>query len=93
MVIEQTQTPADGLDEDGFLQTLSEWSRSMAEELAEKNDIGPLTEGHWKIIEFVKTCNEHQCPMCFNVGIYQDGTIAPDSVNQLKRLKVGVKNG
>ena len=55
MVRAQTQTRADGLDEDGFLQTLSEWSRSMAEELADKNDIGPLTENHWKIIEFVQS--------------------------------------
>jgi tRNA 2-thiouridine synthesizing protein E len=58
MVKEQAQAPADGLDEDGFLQALSEWSRSMAEELAEKNEIGPLTENHWKIIEFVKTYYE-----------------------------------
>jgi tRNA 2-thiouridine synthesizing protein E len=42
------------LDEEGFLKTMSTWSRSMAEELAERNDIGPLTEDHWKIIEFVK---------------------------------------
>ncbi len=41
-------------DEDGFLKTVTEWNRSMAQTLAEKNDIGPLTEEHWKIIEFVK---------------------------------------
>lgn len=46
-----------------------------------------------QVIEFVRTCNEHQCPMCFNVGIYQDGTISPDSVKQLKKLKTEVKNG
>ena len=55
MVEEQAQSPGAELDEDGFLQTLSKWSRAKAEELAEKNDIGPLTENHWKIIEFVKT--------------------------------------
>ena len=43
-----------------------------------------------QVIEFVKICNEHQCPMCFNVGIYQDGTIPTDSVNQLRRLKLGL---
>ena len=42
------------LDEDGFLKTMSQWNRSTARTLAELNDIGPLTENHWKIIEFVK---------------------------------------
>ncbi len=27
----------------------------MAVELAEKNEIGPLTEDHWKVIEYVKS--------------------------------------
>jgi tRNA 2-thiouridine synthesizing protein E len=27
----------------------------MASDLAEKNEIGPLTEEHWKVIEFVKS--------------------------------------
>lgn len=45
-------------DEDGFLKTLSQWSRSMAEDLAEKNDIGPLTEEHWRVIEYVKNYYE-----------------------------------
>ncbi len=42
------------LDEDGFLKTMSGWNRSTAETLAEMNDIGPLTDNHWRIIEFVK---------------------------------------
>ena len=41
-------------DEDGFLSTVAGWSRPMAEELAKKNDIGPLTDEHWAVIEFVK---------------------------------------
>jgi len=45
-------------DEDGFLKTVSTWSRAMAEELAEKNDIGPLTDEHWKVIEYVKNYYE-----------------------------------
>lgn len=42
------------LTEDGFLKELSDWSREKARELAERYGIGPLTEKHWKIIEFVK---------------------------------------
>lgn len=40
--------------DDGFLKEMSTWSREIAEELAEKNNIGPLIEDHWKIIEFVQ---------------------------------------
>jgi tRNA 2-thiouridine synthesizing protein E len=41
-------------DPDGFLMDMSTWTRELAEELARKNDLGPLCEEHWKIIEFVK---------------------------------------
>ncbi len=35
--------------------------------------------------EFVRQCNRRQAPMTFNVGIYQDGTVAERSVEQLHR--------
>jgi tRNA 2-thiouridine synthesizing protein E len=44
---------AESLDNDGFLVEMTQWTREMAVELAERNDLGPLTEDHWKIIEFV----------------------------------------
>ena len=62
MIEEQDQTanpnPEGSLDEDGFLKTMSRWNRSTAQTLAELNDIGPLTDNHWKIIEFVKAYYE-----------------------------------
>ena len=42
------------LDPDGFLNEISGWNRDMAIELAERNDLGPLTEKHWMIIEYVR---------------------------------------
>ncbi len=42
------------LNEDGFLTEMSHWSREIAEELAKRNDVGPLIEDHWTIIEYVK---------------------------------------
>ncbi len=42
------------LDNDGFLTEMSTWNRETAEELAVRNDLGPLTEDHWRIIEFVR---------------------------------------
>ncbi len=51
------QTPNTGgnvEDETGFLKEMSNWTRGVAEELARKNDLGPLTDDHWKVIEYVK---------------------------------------
>ncbi len=42
------------LDDDGFLKEVTEWNRAMAQTLADRNDIGPLTDEHWEIIEYVK---------------------------------------
>ena len=50
--------PDPELDEDGFLKTMAGWNRSTAERLAELNEIGPLTDEHWKVIEFVKAYYE-----------------------------------
>jgi tRNA 2-thiouridine synthesizing protein E len=44
----------DQLDNDGFLTEMSGWNREMAHELARRNDLGPLTDDHWKIIDFVR---------------------------------------
>ena len=43
-----------------------------------------------QVIGFVRTCNKHMAPMTFNVGIYQDGTMAAESVEQLRRLIVAL---
>jgi alpha-L-fucosidase len=39
-----------------------------------------------QIVQYVRTCNSHQAPMTYNVGIYQDGSMASASVDQLHRL-------
>jgi len=55
-MIEQRQgtTIRTKVDDDGFLNTIASWDRSTAEELAEEHNIGPLTEDHWKVIDFVQ---------------------------------------
>ena len=42
------------LDDEGFLVEISGWSREVGEELAERNQLGPLTDDHWAVIEFVR---------------------------------------
>jgi tRNA 2-thiouridine synthesizing protein E len=39
---------------EGFLRDTTDWSREVARALALKNDLGPLTDAHFKIIEFVR---------------------------------------
>ncbi len=58
---EQSPTSDADLDEDGFLKTMSSWDPSMAELLAQRNDIGPLNEDHWKVIQYVKDYYEQHC--------------------------------
>ncbi|MBI4669140.1 MAG: TusE/DsrC/DsvC family sulfur relay protein [Elusimicrobia bacterium] len=46
--------PAANFNEDGFLKEISAWNRGLAQQLAADNNIGPLTDDHWKVIEFIK---------------------------------------
>lgn len=39
---------------DGFLLDSDDWSREVARRLAEANELGPITDEHWQIIEFVR---------------------------------------
>lgn len=42
------------------------------------------------VTEFVRACNSVKAPMTFNVGIYQDGTMASKSVEQSRRVGKGL---
>jgi len=39
-------------DEEGFMVNPDQWAPEIAEELASDIGIAPLTDGHWKVIEF-----------------------------------------
>ncbi len=39
---------------DGFLSEISIWNEQVAEELARRNEIWPLTEDHWKVVRFLR---------------------------------------
>ena len=43
------------LDEDGFLEELDKWNEEFAQAYAHTEDIeGPLTEDHWKVINYLR---------------------------------------
>ncbi len=41
-------------DEYGFLVDPADWNRELAQALADELGIGPLTPGHWRIIDYVR---------------------------------------
>jgi tRNA 2-thiouridine synthesizing protein E len=88
---EQTQATDSNLDEDGFLKTLSGWNRSMAQTLAENNDIGPLTEEHWRVIEYVKSFYEAHAAGPPVVKICKATGLSRDEICQL--FPCGVARG
>lgn len=47
-------------DEDGFMTDPAEWEKGVAEALASEIGITPLTEQHWKVIEFCRSDFEAQ---------------------------------
>ena len=42
------------LDAEGFLVDSSQWTREMAQGIANDLGIGPLTERHWAVIDFMR---------------------------------------
>jgi dissimilatory sulfite reductase related protein len=40
--------------EDGFMSNRSQWTREIAQALAEEAGIGPLNDRHWTVIEFCR---------------------------------------
>ena len=42
------------VDADGFMTEPQEWTPEIAAEIARRNGIDPLTERHWKVIEFCR---------------------------------------
>lgn len=43
------------IDAEGFLTNPDDWSKDIAEALAQEIGIAPLTEGHWKVIDFSRS--------------------------------------
>ena len=44
-----------------------------------------------QLIDYVRACRERHIVVTLNAGIYQDGTIGPETLEQLKALKQAVR--
>jgi tRNA 2-thiouridine synthesizing protein E len=42
------------VDEDGFLQEPALWTEDVAKDFAKSESIDALTEGHWKVINYIR---------------------------------------
>jgi alpha-L-fucosidase len=54
-------------------------------------EIPPPLYSDEELAAYVRQCHSHQAPITFNVGIYQDGTLAPASLEQLHRLAMVIR--
>ena len=42
------------IDEDGFIQEPDKWNEEMASELAKTEEAYPLSENHWKLVNYLR---------------------------------------
>ncbi|MCX7856516.1 MAG: TusE/DsrC/DsvC family sulfur relay protein [Deltaproteobacteria bacterium] len=42
------------VDEDGFIQEPEKWNRQVAEDLAKIENAYPMTEEHWKVVNYLR---------------------------------------
>jgi tRNA 2-thiouridine synthesizing protein E len=54
MYAEKLDTTPPELDEYGLLVDFQQWNESVAHLLARQNNVGPLTEAHWRFIRALR---------------------------------------
>lgn len=42
------------IDEDGFIQEPEKWNQAIAEDLAKLENAYPMTEEHWKVVNYLR---------------------------------------
>ncbi len=42
------------IDEDGFIQEPEKWDKAVAEDLAKTEDAFPMSEDHWKVVDYLR---------------------------------------
>ena len=42
------------IDEDGFIQEPDKWNKEMAADLAKTEEAYPLSENHWKLVNYLR---------------------------------------
>ena len=53
-LVSSSLSPVAEFDEDGFLADGLVWTRGLAEQIAEFDELAPLTDKHWKVIDHIR---------------------------------------
>lgn len=54
MSTETKQEKTIELDQDGHLANREDWTKELAQELAYMEEVGDLTDQHWKVINYIR---------------------------------------
>ncbi|MCR9294564.1 MAG: TusE/DsrC/DsvC family sulfur relay protein [bacterium] len=69
------------VDAEGYLTDMSQWTRSVAEEIAKEEGIA-MTEQHWKVVEFIQESFRNKEPL----SIRSLGKRGPVSIKEFYEL-------
>lgn len=71
------------LDDDGLVADFSFWTEDLARELAREESIGPLSEGHWRIIRALRAEYERLAAVSSIRNVCQRAGIDRAEINEL----------
>ena len=72
------------VDEEGYLKNLEDWTREVAEEIAQQEGI-QLTDKHWEVIQFLQDSYRNDRPL----SIRSIGKRGPVSIKEFYELFPG----
>ncbi len=72
------------VNEEGYLEDLSQWNRDVATEIAKQEGI-ELTDAHWSLIDFLQQCHRDSTPL----SIRSIGKHGPVSIKEFYELFPG----
>ncbi len=51
------------VNEEGYLENFSQWTKEIAQEIAVEEGIGQLTARHWAVINYLQDCFKKEDPL------------------------------
>lgn len=78
--------PASGLQPQVLILLDDNWVHG-----AQDSAIIPPRFADGRLIEYIKDCNSKGAPVTMNIGVYQDGTVSPQTLLQLSAVKKSIR--
>lgn len=51
------------VNEEGYLEKFSEWTKEIAQDIANEEGVGQLTDRHWAVINYLQDCFKKEEPL------------------------------